>query len=152
MNYEFWGLIVNLAWIILAEGFGTASNGAVTAIGINQQVIIAPSLPITTKRGVLARFIDDSGTLAGQELEVTLTINDPAGRALLTQTAPARMVERPAWPELPSGVDVFLEIPLRLSDYGSYEVSLSLKPPNEDPVVGQVSFYVKEAIPSSQPV
>jgi hypothetical protein len=141
---------MNLDWIILAEGFGTASNGAVTVIGINQQVIITPSLPITTKRGVLAHFVDSSAELAGQELDVTLSVTDSAGKTLLTQTAPARMNATPPWPDLPSGVDVFLEIPLRLSEYGSYEISLSLKPPSGDPIIGRVPFYVKEP-PSTFP-
>jgi hypothetical protein len=135
---------VNLDWIILAEGFGTASNGAVTAIGINQQVVIAPSLPITTKRAVIAHFVDSNGGLAGQELEVTLTVTDPSGKTLLTQTAPARTNANPPWPELPSGLDVVLEIPLRLSEHGSYEISLSLKPPSGEPVIGHVPLYVKE--------
>jgi hypothetical protein len=139
---------VNLDWIILAEGFGTASNGAVTAIGVNQQVIITPSLPITTKRGVLAHFVDSNGTVAGgRELEVTLTVTDPSGKTLLTQTAPVRTNADRPWPELPSGVDVVLEIPLRLSEYGSYEISLSLKPPSGEPIRGHVPFYVKEAPP-----
>ena len=140
---------MKLEWIILAEGFGTASNGAVTAIGINQEVIITPSLPATTKRGVFAHFVDSSGSIAGQELEVTLTVTDPGGKTILTQTAPARMNANPPWPELAKGIDVFLEIPLRLSEYGAYEISLSLKLPDGETIVGRVRFYVKEAMPAS---
>lgn len=141
---------MKLDWIILAEGFGTSANGAVTVIGINQQVIIAPSLPTTTKRGVLAHFSDSSGTLAGQELDVTISVNDPNGKPLITQTAPARMTPELQWPELPTGLDIYLEIPLRLSEYGSYEISLSLKQPGADPITGVVPFYVKKppAVPS----
>jgi hypothetical protein len=142
---------VNIDWIILAEGFGTAANGAVTVIGINQQVIIAPSLPTTTKRGVLAHFSSDSNdTLIGPELDVTISVNDPNGRPLITQTAPARMNTERQWPELPVGLDIYLELPLRLSEYGSYEISLSLKQPGADPITGVAPFYVKKppAVPS----
>lgn len=135
---------MKLDWILIAEGFGTSASGAVTAIGVNQQVVLASSLPATTKRGVMAHFVDESGTLAGQEVEVTLTIYAPSGAPILAHTAPARMNETSPWPELPSGMDVFLEVPLRLSDYGAYEVALSVKQPKGEPVEGRVSFYVRE--------
>jgi len=134
---------MKLDWIILAEGFGTSANGAVTAIGLNQQVIIAPTLPTTTKRGVLAHFSDSSDSLAGQELDVTIAVSDPDSQPLITQTAPARMNAELQWPDLPKGLDIYLEIPLRLSKYGSYEISLSVKQPNTEPITGVVPFYVK---------
>jgi hypothetical protein len=142
---------VKLEWIILAEGFGTASNGAVTAIGINQQVIIAPVLPTTTKRGVIAHFVDAGAELGTQELEVTLTVSDPGGRPLLANTVPARMNPVPEWPGIPPGLDIFLEIPLRLSEYGAYEVTLSLRFKEQGSVSGSVPFYVQNApiVPAS---
>lgn len=141
---------MNLDWIILAEGFGTASNGAVTAIGINQPVVIAPVLPITTKRGVMAHFVDVKSELAGQELEVTLTVSDAAGNAILAQTAPARMNSVQQWPDLPNGLDIFLEVPLRLPRHGAYEIALSVRLPEGESVTGRVPFYVREPPTSLQ--
>lgn len=136
---------MKLEWIVLAEGFGIASNGAVTAIGINQQVIIAPSLPTTTKRGVMAHFIDARPDIAGQELEVTITVSDPSGKPILANTVPARMSPVPQWPGIPPGIDIFLEIPLRVSEHGAYEIALSLKLPEGEPITGRIPFYVQGA-------
>lgn len=137
---------MTLEWIILAEGFGTASNGAVTAIGVNQQVIVASSFPVTTKRGIMAHIANDGETsLYGKELEVRVTVCDPEDKPIWVQTSPARMNPAPPWPGLPGGVDVFVEIPLHLSEYGTYKITLSVKPPEGDTVTGTVSFYVKES-------
>jgi hypothetical protein len=137
---------MKLEWMLIAEGFGTASNGAITAIGVNQQLIIAPALPITSKRGVLAHFVDDVGTLAGQEVEVTLTIYDPSGKPMVAQTLPTRTNDEPPWPGLRAALDVLLEVPLRLSAYGEYQVTLAVKQSGSEPVEGSVSLYVKEPL------
>jgi len=141
---------MKLEWIILAEGFGTASNGAVTAIGINQHIIVSPTLPMTTKRGVLAHFIDAEPDIAGKELEVSLTVSDPNGKAILANTLPARLSPVPQWPGIPPGVDFFLEIPLRLSEYGAYEITFSVQLPEAEPVSGRVPFYVQGPLPLSE--
>ena len=136
---------MKLEWIILAEGFGTASNGAVTAIGINQQVIIAPHLPTTTKRGIMAHFVDSPSDLADRELEVSISVTNPSGKPMLATTVPARMSPVPQWPDVQPGIDIFLEIPLRVSEYGAYEISLSLKLPDEGPLSGSIPSYVQGA-------
>lgn len=135
---------MKLEWIILAEGFGTNSNGAVTAIGINQRVVIAPGLPADTKRGVIAHFSTDGELAVGDEIEVSVSVTDPAGNPVMAMTAPARPNPTPHWPGVPGGVDIFLEIPLRLAAYGKYEVTLSLTPPGGEKVTGHVPLYVAE--------
>lgn len=137
---------MELEWIILAEGFGTNSNGAVTAIGINQRVVIAPTLPATTKRGVIAHFSTDEELAIGKEIEVSVSVTDPAGNPVVVITAPVQPNPIPRWPGVPAGVDIFLEIPLRLATYGEYEVTLSLTSPGGEKVTGNVPLYVAEPL------
>jgi hypothetical protein len=139
---------MKLQWIIIAEGFGTASNGAVTAIGINQHIVISPTLPVTTKRGVLAHFIDADLNISDKEIEVSLTVSDPDGKPILANTVPARISPVPQWQGISPGVDFFLEIPLRISRYGSYEIILSIQLPGDEPIIGRVPFYVEETPPA----
>lgn len=134
---------MKLEWIILAEGFGTASNGAITAIGVNQGVIITPSLPVTTKRGIMAHFTEPPTELAEGDTDVTLTVSGPGGAPILTQTAPVKFNPVPQWPGLPASVDIFLEIPIRAIEYGTYEIAISLKAPESDLVTGKVAFHVQ---------
>jgi hypothetical protein len=130
--------------MIIAEGFGTASNGAVTAIGVNQRIIVAPELPANSKRGVMAHFTEVESNLGGQDLEVSITVSDPSGKAIVANIAPARLSQLPQWPDVPPGVDIFLDIPLRLSEYGAYEIKLSVKLANTgDAISGYVFFYVQ---------
>jgi hypothetical protein len=133
---------MRVEWIIIAEGFGTNSNGAVTAIGINQRVVIAPTLPTTTKRGVIAHFSSDSHVEIDREFEVSLNVADPAGDLIVAMTSPAKFSPIQKWPGVPEGIDIFLEIPLRLATPGEYRVSLSLTPPGEERITGHVPLYV----------
>jgi hypothetical protein len=132
---------VKIEWIILAEGLGTASNGAVTAIGVNQNMIAIPSLPATTKRAVMAHVTADDGTLAGFELGVSITVLGPSGQALVTQTGIAKG-GTPLWPDLPVSVDIFTEFHVPLQEYGTHVVQVRISALDGDEEMGDVNFYV----------
>jgi hypothetical protein len=139
---------MKIEWIFLAEGFGTAANGVVTAIGVNQNLIVAPALPITTKRAVLAHLVAEEGTLANAELGVSAKVLGPTGQVIAAQTAPAT-IGSPLWPDLPITFDLFAEFPLRLADYGTYVVEVEVTRPDGSTAKGHANFYVTKPVPES---
>jgi hypothetical protein len=133
---------MKIEWVILAEGFGSASNGAVTAIGVNQNLIIAPSLPVTTKRGIMVHLVADDDSLADAELELAVSILNPSGKTLVAQASSMRTAV-PQWPDLPVTFDIFAEFPLRLSEYGSYTIDISVSAPHGEQATGTTSLHVR---------
>jgi hypothetical protein len=134
---------VKIEWIIIAEGIGSASNGAITAIGLNQVLIVAPSLPVTTKRAVMVHLVLDDDSLTNVELGLAIKVLSPSGQVLAAQTAPA-IVGTPQWADLPITYDIFSEFPMRLSEYGTYVVNVEITRPDGSSTKGQANFYVRE--------
>jgi hypothetical protein len=126
--------------MLLAEGFGHDAKGAITAIGVNQSVVIAPTLPATTKRALLVHLSDDEGLLRpGTKLHFSIAVYNPSGRALLAQSGQIALGEKP-WPDLPATVDIPAEFTLTTNEYGEHSIT------------AQVQFDGTEAIESSIPL
>lgn len=143
---------MKLEWIFLAEGFGRDAKQAVTAIGINQTVHVTDELPVVTKRGVFAHVTDPEGLLKeGDTISMAMEVKSPSGRIVAAQAAEVAMGQLP-WPDLPTAVDVVAELQLRLSEFGSYAVSVSLTHfgagGETKSAAGEVAFHVLQQ-PSS---
>jgi hypothetical protein len=140
---------VKLEWLLIAEGFGRDAKQAITAIGINQNVQIAQSLPVVTKRGVFAHLTDEEGRLKeGDTISVSLQVKSPSGRTIIGQTSEGP-VGPPPWPDLPVGVDIVAEVGLRLPEFGRYSFELTLTHVDSvgsaKSVESEVVFHVKES-------
>ena len=132
---------MRIEWVILAEGFGMASSGALTAIGLNQNLIIATTLPTMAKRAVLAHVTAGDGSLADSELGVAIEVIAPSGQRLVNQTGVAK-AGPPLWPDLPVSVDIFTEFPVDLHEYGTYSIAVKITGPDGTEATGEVSFHV----------
>jgi hypothetical protein len=141
---------MKIEWLILAEGLGTAANGAVTAIGVNQNLVVTPTLPVMTKRAVLAHLAAEDDTLANTELGVSTKVLGPAGQVLAAQTASAK-TGTPLWTDLPITFDLFAEFPLRLADYGTYVVEVEVTGPDGSAAKSRANFYVREPVGQASP-
>lgn len=137
---------MKIEWTILAEGLGTSANGAVTAIGLNQNLIVTPTLPVMTKRAVLAHLIAEDDGLTNSELGISVRVLSPVGQVLAAQTG-AGIIGIPPWPDLPAAFDLFAEFPLRLADYGNYVVEVDVTGADGISMKGQASFYVRSPLP-----
>lgn len=134
---------MDLEWIILAEGFGTNANGAMTAIAINQNVVAAPVLPTTTKRAVIAHFLGheaESHALADKDVTVSAQVLSPSGDVIFAATGGGKFPTSP-WPDLPAGLDIAVELQLRITEYGRYEVRVSAQAPEVPKMEGHTYLY-----------
>jgi hypothetical protein len=133
---------MKIEWIILAEGFGSASNGAVTAIGVNQNLIVTPNLPVMTKRAIMVHLGADDGSFTDSELGLAVKVLSPSGEVVAAQTSSMK-TGAPPWPDLPVTFDVFAEFPMRLAEYGTYVTDVGITAPDGTPAKAQASFYVR---------
>jgi hypothetical protein len=140
--------MMKIEWTILAEGLGTAANGAVTAIGLNQNLILTPTLPVMTKRAVLAHLTAEDGALAEAELGIAVRVLSPVGQVLAALTTLGKVGPQP-WPDLPVSFDLYTELPLRLTDYGTYVVEVDVTGPEGASAKSQTNFYVRGPLPTA---
>jgi hypothetical protein len=143
---------MRLDWILLAEGAGTNAVGSVSAISINSNVLATPSVPLPTKRVVIAHFVGEPGEsahLAGQDVTVTARVLSPSGDAVLVHSATAKF-GAPIWPELPSALDIAIELPLRITEYGAHDIVVSAQADDGAVMEGRIQLYVMEPPPTTQ--
>ena|SRR5215831_69974 len=139
---------MRLEWILLAEGIGNNASGAITAISINQNVFMAARLPAVTKRAVLVHFVADpaeADELSGKEIELSAQVVDPSGHTIVAATVPGVFPPR-LWTDLPGGLDISTEIPIRVTSYGTYELRISARAPGQPDVSATTYLYVREPI------
>jgi hypothetical protein len=142
---------MRLEWILLAEGVGTNAAGSVSAISINANVLATPSVPVSTKRVVIAHFVGDPGEsahLAGQDVTVAARVLSPSGAPVFAQSATGKF-GAPAWAELPSALDLAMELPLRITEYGAHDIVVSAQTDGGAAMEGRIQLYVMEPPPAA---
>ena len=142
---------MRLEWILLAEGVATNAIGSVSAISINSNVLATASVPVPTKRVVIAHFVGEPGEsahIAGQDVTITARVLSPSGEAILANSSTGKFVA-PVWPELPSGLDIAIELPLRITEYGAHDIVVSAQADDGAVMEGRIQLYVME-LPSAR--
>jgi hypothetical protein len=140
---------MKLEWMLLAEGLGQDARGAVTAIGINQNVLVVQKLPITTKRAIIAHIEDEDNLFAtGDKLGFRFRVISPSDDTISTQSGQVLLAERPH-SDLPFTIDFPVEIVFDVAEYGPYRLTMTINLPDGEQVAGQVILYVKEDLASS---
>jgi len=140
---------MRLEWILLAEGAGTNAVGNVSAISINSNVFPTPSIPASTKRVVIAHFIGEPGEsadLAGQDITIDARVLSPSGNVALANSATGKFGS-PTWPELPSAMDIMIELQLRITEYGAHDVVVSAQAESGAVMEGRIQLHVMEPPP-----
>ena len=133
---------MKLDWILLAEGLGQDAKGAFTAIGLNQNVLAAPSLPVATKRAMIVHLVADKGDLQpGDQLTLRFSVASPSGQIIAAQTAQAA-VGTLQWPELPITSDFPVEMLLNFSEYGTHRFEVAIQVAGREEMRDGVDFYV----------
>lgn len=137
---------MRLEWMLLAEGLGQDSRGAVTAIGLNQNILLTPTLPVQTKRAIVLHLVDDHSAIKpGDKLVFRVSFVSPSGKVINAITSQASLTPGP-WSDLPFTVDVPAEMTLLCSEYGTYEINAEVDSPAGETIGSQVALYVREPI------
>jgi hypothetical protein len=142
---------VRLDWLVLAEGLGQDASGRLTAIGLNQNVLIAPTLPLITKRAVIAHFIDEENELShGDRVTASFTPTSPSGEVLGAQETEATIGRRTHL-DLPASMDFPMEFFLNIREYGRHCLGVELALPNGKKLTGEVYLYVMRSLSEDDP-
>jgi hypothetical protein len=140
---------MRLEWILLAEGAGTNAVGSVSAISINSNVLATSSVPVSTKRVVIAHFVGEPGEsahIAGRDITVSARVLSPSGDAILVHSVTGKFIA-PAWPELPSALDIVIDLSFRITEYGAHDIVVSAQAEDEAVMEGRIQLYVMEPPP-----
>lgn len=135
--------MMRFSWLILCEGFGTGAQGALTAIGLNQNVLVAHSgMPTTTKRAVIGHLVDDDGLKDGDEVGFVLKVSAPNSHVVQEQQGLLRIGGGVLWEGLASTIDIPLELVLRVETLGDYRISMVVTSPDGSEMEESVDLHV----------
>ena len=141
---------MKVEWVLLAEGLGQDAKGAITAISINQNVLATATLPVTTKRAVVAHLITDQAEVeAGDKLTVRFSVTSPGGKVIAATTAQAT-IGPGQWPDLPVTFDFPVELVVTYNEYGTHFFEVAVQGGDSSETSGRIEFYVVNG-PDSQP-
>jgi len=143
---------MNIGWVLLAEGVTLDARGAVTAVGLSQNIFPAASLPVITKRALVTHVVEEPGIIqSNSNFTISIQVKDPRDNVIVAQTAAVAIGHVP-WPLLPAVTDLPLELALNLSEYGTYRFDVQVQPPGGGaPASGSVEMYVvrpEEQVPA----
>lgn len=136
---------MRIEWFILAEGMGFDAKGALTVIGLNQNVLVTTALPATTKRAVIGHLVDDGQRLSpGENLEFALSIESPSGKVISANTGRIAIDGETTFPDVPATIDLPAELAVVATEYGNYVIKLEVRPPDSTELKAEVILHVLE--------
>lgn len=126
---------LEVAWFGMAEASAIDSRGAMTLVGINQNVVVAETLPALRKR-VLVLHLRDSEEpeqllVPGARLTVKMWVNGPDESEIFRQTATVDIGEK-RWADIPGGANVTTEMQLNIEAYGRYRIHCEVAVQGQD--------------------
>lgn len=125
--------MLNVEWLGIADAVARDSNGSVTLVGLNRNVVVASELPTSRTRTVIV-IIQELPESAGAilqddgEIEIGLEITSPSGKRLL-QTSNIQPLGKRKFPDLPSSHTTFADMNITLPEYGTYAIGLEVSHP-----------------------
>ncbi|MEV5573884.1 hypothetical protein AB0L06_27915 [Spirillospora sp. NPDC052269] len=135
--------------LLLAEGLGVDARGAFTLIGLNQNVIVAPFLPVQDKRAVIAH-IDADALGAEDEVSVLFAVLDPGDQVMTSFEVQVTLAGQVPWPEVRPTLDVPAEVIFMPVTYGTHTIRVIVRFSDGTEQSEQVELYVVK--PAAEPV
>jgi hypothetical protein len=133
---------MKVEWMLLAEGLGQDAKGAITAIGIDQNVLASPVLPTTTKRALVTHLTAEQDEVrTGDKLTLRFSVTSPSGKVIAATTTQATVGSFP-WPELPTFLDFPAELVVTFNEYGTHYFEVAVQAGDSAETSGRVDFYV----------
>jgi hypothetical protein len=136
---------MRLDGVLLCEGIGQDARGAFTFIAVNQNVLVAESLPHVEKRICVIllseeRPNEESTTkLSGT---ASFKVRKPNGDIDFAITQPIPQVQK-RWSDLATNLIFAADVLVQASEYGEYAVECEITPTDgEEPIIAHQRIYV----------
>lgn len=143
-------------WLILCEGFGTGAQGALTVIGLNQNVLIAHAgVPTSTKRAVVGHLTGDEHLKEGDEITFNLKFYAPNEKVVQEQQGFLKIGGGTPWHGLSRSLDLPLELMLKVATLGTYRIAMVVTSPDGSEMEKSVDLHVvdpKEQLAADSPL
>lgn len=112
---------MRIEWGLLAEGIGQDSRGVVTAIGINQNVVLGQTLPAVTKRAFIIHIVGDD---LPDEIDVQFSFDliSPEGEIRNLASGTMQGAGGKPFQDLPASFDIPGQFLLELPSLGTYQI------------------------------
>ena len=124
---------MQIEWIGLAEASVEDGRGVAALIGVQQNVVAAPSLPISGVKRVVPVFISDNDAsspvlVEGERVTVRMTVESPTGDVLLFARQ-THTIGPPKWRGIPISVHIFAEMQFEITEYGTHTIRVEADRP-----------------------
>ena len=124
--------------VIIAEGVTTDSRGALTIVGVGQNVALVDEFPAKRRYAVVVHAKSDAAIPAGEKIVWRISALSDEGDELAT-FSDVYDAKDPRYPDLPSGLVLAAQIGFVLPKPGSYRVACGVE-------VGEESAQAETAI------
>ena len=134
---------MRIEWFGIAEASARDARGAMTLVGVDQNIIVAPTLPMTVPRSFVL-LIDDEGETppVGTGGTLEFMAEAPSGRPVLAIGAQRLQVGEKQWPNLPGGIKLGFEVPLSVNEYGTHKMRVRVTFDDGTTLEQEKSVYV----------
>lgn len=137
-------MTVDIEWFGMAEAAVEDGRGVPALIGLDQNVVVAEKLPVTTKRVFVLLLKDNeqpTPLLPGSKMPITISVESPSGATLVATTQLSNVGEK-RFPDVPLGFRMFAELGLNLEDYGRYVAKCKVELPDGSSIEAETKLYV----------
>ena len=132
-----------LDYVIVAEGIGQDSRGAVTLIAVDQVALIAQTFPVSVSRFLVVRAIEENvgELLPGADLSMRFTVASPSGDIVAAGSVAGKGGER-VLPGIPVAIQVILQVQFQAPEVGTYRLAVTLSASAGSEVSAHTYLYV----------
>lgn len=129
---------------VVCEGVGQDARGAFTFIAVNQNIVVAPSLPHAEKRTfvvLLAEDTPDDPLVSHSTGTATFRVQSPSGATGFAISQPMGQVQK-RWSDLPTSLILAADVVIQASEYGDYTLQCEISAAGTEPLRVEQHIYV----------
>lgn len=137
---------IQLEWFGLAEGSTEDSRGALTLVGVNQNIIQAREFPVNVKRQFVILTGEDEGfeDLTDRRIHVTVEVTSPSGE-LVASAKQVVNIHGKRRKEIPGSLQLVGAMNFEVGEVGAYLAACIVEDSRgEFRLEGSKKFYVIE--------
>jgi len=135
---------LRIEWALQCEAVAQDGRGALTLVGLNQNIYLVGVLPVTTRRFLVLHLVELTPNTG---LSIVVQAKAPDSSVIAESKAEFELGQ-PIFKDLPASLDYPIELVLSIEKYGVYSMEAYVSDGSGESSEGRVDLYVME--PPSQ--